>query len=154
MPSGQPAITGEGFNWGYFIGAVGSGGSSGDGPNFPVLSGAGANHLFDLETPWIFQDYYFNMISVVLTYTVYPGGTPPPYNFKFRLDGAFISPPGIVPPIDTYVQGLLGRAVTFNEGSTLTIDSTAFTTGQTSTYTDLYNPPTYVQSYSGMHLVS
>lgn len=154
MPTGQPAITGEGFNWGYFIGAVGSGGGGGDGPTFPVNTGATVFHLFDVETPWVFQDYYFNMIEPVLfNFTIYSPSAPPPYNFRFRFDSAFIG--SSLPPIDIYKQGLIGRVVTFDEGSTLTIDANAFTAaGQVATYGTLTSPPSYVGSYSGMHVVS
>ena len=156
--SSPPAITGEGFNWGYFIGCISSGGSSGDGPTFPANTGANAFHLFDVETLWVFQDYNYNMIGpAIFGYDPGPQPYTPPFKFRCRFDGGYGPPPlyGNGGPIKLYRDGLIGRVVTFDDGSTMTIDATAFDgTGQLAYYNVLANPPTYVSSYSGMHVVS
>lgn len=157
MPS-PPAITGEGFNWGYFIGVIKSAQTGGAGPTFPVLPASQASHLFDVETPWIFQDYNYRLIfPVIFGYDPGPQPYTPPFKFRCRFDGGYGPPPlyGNGGPIKLYRDGLIGRVVTFDDGSTMTIDATAFDgNGQLAYYNVLANPPTYVSSYSGMHVVS
>jgi len=138
MPSGQPAITGEGFNWGYFIGCGMSTGSEGDGPSFKVLTSPAGFHVFDVETPWAFSDYYFNMLGSPVVYTTSTSSA------VFRLD--YVS--------NYYESRLLGTLVTFNDGSSVTVVASTFAAGTTFSYPVPANPPTSVASYSGMHLVS
>ena len=53
-----------------------------------------------------------------------------------------------------YQTNLLGTVVTFNDGSSVTIAASTFTTGTTFSYPVPANPPVSVSSYSGMHLVT
>jgi hypothetical protein len=138
MPSGQPAITGEGFNWGYFIGCGMSTGSEGDGPTFSILTPPSGFHVFDVATPWAFSDYYFNMLG---SPTVFATGAS---TALFRLD--YVS--------NYYQPRLLGTVVTFNDGSSVTIAPNTYTTGTAFSYSVPANPPTSVATYSGMHLVT
>jgi hypothetical protein len=159
-----PAITGEGFNWGYFIGAIQSSAYGSGGPTFPVALGDQANNIFDVPTLWIFQDYNYRNISPGINpvFPPYPGWPslpipPPPYKGRFRLGGGYGPAPSYTsgPPVKLYADGFVGTVVTLNEGSTLTIDGSAFTlAGQIFDYNDLYNFPTYVASYSGMHHIT
>lgn len=140
-----PAITGEGFNWGYFIGCAQSTGSEGRGPTFPVLSSPSGFQVFDVATPWAFSDYDYNMMQPSVIFPYIPPGTPSPYPAYFRLSK--------VPNI--YRPGMTGRLVTFNDGSTVTIDANTFTSiGTYFTWVDPVIAPSTVTSYSGMHLVT
>jgi hypothetical protein len=138
MPSGQPAITGEGFNWGYFIGCGMSTGAEGDGPNFKVLVSPNGFHIFDAATPWSFSDYYNNMLGSPVVYTTSTSSA------IFLMNGV----------TNYYQTRLLGTVVTLNDGSSVTIASNTYTTGTAFSYSVPANPPTSVTAYSGMHLVT
>ena len=138
------------FNWGYFIGCAMSTGSEGRGPTFAVLYPPAGFHVFNVATPWAFNDYYNNMFQPFVQFGYIPPGSLPPYPAFFRIGST------IGAGVDNYYQTrLAGTLVTFNDGSTVTIDANTFTSAGTYfTWPDPVIAPSTVTSYSGMHLVT
>ena len=133
----RPTITGEGFNWGYFLAPVPNSATSSPPSVFfpgyyPVPTPPVAYFIFPTESALMFNDYYQYFAQMAV------GGSAVPLMQSFNMY-----------PTTNYFRPLfLGKIVTMDDGSSLVINSDAFTTsGQDFIY---ITGASYVVSVSGM----